>query len=101
MSVPKKRRTKSQRKRRASHFALKGTNMSKCSRCDKPVLSHRACSACGYYRGRQVLVVEAKELKRMEKEKAKREKEARKEEKSAKGKSASGGKDEKAKKVQI
>jgi len=101
MSVPKQRRTKSSKKKRASHFALKGANMTKCSRCDKPVLPHRACSACGYYRGRQVLAVEAKELKRMEKEKAKREKDAKKEEKSAKGRSATGGKDEKAKKVQV
>lgn len=100
--VQKKRRTKSQGKRRASHFALRKVNTTKCSHCDKPVLPHRACPACGYYRGRQVLEVEAKELKRMEKEKAKREKEAKKEEKkSAKGGSASEGEEKKAKKVQV
>lgn len=95
MSVPKKRRTKSQAKRRASHFGLEKVTVTKCEHCDKPVLPHRACPHCGYYRGRKVLDVEAKELKRLEKEKAKKEKEQAKEEKKEK-------KTEKeAKKVQV
>ena len=29
----------------------------KCPKCGEPVLSHRACKACGYYAGRKVLEV--------------------------------------------
>lgn len=79
--VQMKRRTRSEKRRRASHFALKRTSFTKCSHCGKAVLPHRACQYCGYYRGRVVLEVEAKLLKKMEKEKAKREKETKKEEK--------------------
>jgi large subunit ribosomal protein L32 len=92
MSVPKQRQTKSRGKRRRSHVALKKTQLTKCGHCNKPVLPHRACPNCGYYRGRQVLNIEAKELKRIEKEKAKREKEEQKEAKKE---------DKKAKKVQV
>jgi len=90
--VMKKRHTKSRGKRRRSHAALKKVSLSKCAHCGKPVLPHRACQNCGYYRGRQVIDIESKELKRIEKEKAKREKEEKKEEKK---------KEKEAKKVQV
>ncbi|MBU0648590.1 50S ribosomal protein L32 [Patescibacteria group bacterium] len=75
--VQKKRRTKSQGRRRASHFALKGANLNKCAHCGQAAMPHQACEFCGYYRGRQVIEVEAKKLKQLEKEekaKAKEEK---------------------------
>jgi len=28
-----------------------------CKNCGAPTLPHRACTACGYYKGRQVVVV--------------------------------------------
>ena len=51
MSTPTKKRTSSQGGRRASHFALKNLSTNKCSNCGKDILSHRACSKCGYYKG--------------------------------------------------
>lgn len=55
MSVPKQRRTSSSKKRRASHFAIKSINLSECAKCKKPVLSHRVCAECGYYKGREAV----------------------------------------------
>ncbi|MAG29173.1 50S ribosomal protein L32 [bacterium] len=50
MSVPTKRRTSSQHKRRASHFALKKAVFSECAKCSARVLAHRICPECGEYK---------------------------------------------------
>jgi large subunit ribosomal protein L32 len=60
MGLPSKRRTKSSKLRRASHFALKKIKTTVCPKCQKPSLSHRACSFCGYYRGQAVLKIKLK-----------------------------------------
>ena len=54
MAVPKKRTSKSKRNMRRSHDALKRTFAVVCPSCGEPSLRHRACAACGEYRGRQV-----------------------------------------------
>ncbi|MEK7584433.1 MAG: 50S ribosomal protein L32 [Patescibacteria group bacterium] len=57
MGTPTKKRTSGQRKRRASHFALRSKSVRPCPKCKKPVLPHHACAFCGYYKGRQVMTV--------------------------------------------
>ena len=58
MAVPKGKVSRLRRdKRRSSHWKLDLPNVSKCPKCGEPVLSHRACKACGTYRGRQVVTV--------------------------------------------
>ena len=58
MAVPKGKVSRQRRdKRRSSHWKLDLPNVSKCPKCGEPVLSHRACKACGTYRGRQVVTV--------------------------------------------
>ncbi|MEK7125772.1 MAG: 50S ribosomal protein L32 [Patescibacteria group bacterium] len=49
MSVQPKRRTSSQKKRRASHFALTKANLTQCLDCGTKVLPHRLCPKCGSY----------------------------------------------------
>ena len=62
MAVPKSKISKQRRdKRRSSHWKLDLPNLSKCPKCGEPVLSHRACKACGYYKGRPAVAVEAAE----------------------------------------
>ena len=62
MAVPKSKISKQRRdKRRSSHWKLDLPNLSKCPKCGEPVLSHRACKACGYDKGRQAVAVEAAE----------------------------------------
>lgn len=60
MGLPGHRRTSSDKRRRAAHFALKPTRFTVCSHCKLPVLPHRVCANCGYYRGRQVIKLKTK-----------------------------------------
>jgi len=69
MALQSQRRTKSSKKRRASHFALKETKLSKCPKCGKPAKSHHVCAFCGYYKGRSVLEVKTKKSKKADREK--------------------------------
>ena len=55
--------------RRRSHLALKAKMLVKCAQCGKPVRTHQACKACGYYKGREVVNVLAKQMKKAEKKK--------------------------------
>jgi large subunit ribosomal protein L32 len=55
MGLPGHRRTSSHKRRRASHFALAKSVSSECPKCKSPVLPHRACKNCGFYRGRTVV----------------------------------------------
>ena len=57
--VPKKRKSKSRSRMRRSHDSLSVPNLSACPQCGDAKESHRVCTSCGYYRGRQVLEVEA------------------------------------------
>ncbi len=61
MAVPKKKTSKSRRGMRRSHDALTAPNFGTCPSCGEPKLSHRVCRACGQYRGRQVITVEAED----------------------------------------
>ncbi len=58
--VPKSRLNRASRRKRASHFALKKVKLTACPKCTKPIMSHHACAACGYYNGRDVLKLESK-----------------------------------------
>lgn len=60
MGVPKKRTSKMRRnRRRAANSKLReAIQVILCPKCNEPVLPHRACAACGYYRGREVIAVE-------------------------------------------
>lgn len=59
MAVPKGKISRQRRdKRRSSHWKLDLPNLSKCPKCGEPVLPHRACRACGTYKGRTVLAVQ-------------------------------------------
>jgi len=85
MPVPKQRHTKSRRNRRRSHLAMKKKNLSTCPKCGEPVLSHRYCANCGFYKNREVIDVlarlEKREKKQKEKELVAQEKEAQEEQK--------------------
>ncbi|MFA5029779.1 MAG: 50S ribosomal protein L32 [Patescibacteria group bacterium] len=82
MGLPSKKRTKTSKRQRASHFALKKIRLVSCKKCGRPVLPHRACEFCGVYKGRDILKIKtkkktAKQKAQDRKEKA-REKEAKK-----------------------
>ncbi|MCK4553799.1 50S ribosomal protein L32 [Candidatus Parcubacteria bacterium] len=64
MSVPKKRRTKSSVGQRRSHHSLSSKKSAKCPKCGKAIQAHRACSFCGYYKGREVIKIKSKTKKK-------------------------------------
>lgn len=71
MGTQKQKRTKAARNQRRSHHALKKLNSVKCEKCGSVIRPHRACSKCGYYKGRAVIDV-SKKLSPREKKLAKK-----------------------------
>ena len=67
MGVPRAHSTRGQKGRRRSHLALKKLAVTPCGHCKKPILSHSVCMYCGYYKGKEVVNVLGKALKRKEK----------------------------------
>ena len=82
--VPKKRHTSGSRNQRRMHLFLKQPNITTCSKCGKPVKSHIACPACGFYKGKEAVDVlskldrRARRAKEMEMAQAEAAKEASK-----------------------
>ena len=55
MAVPKRKTTASKRDmRRANHDKVAAPNIIACPNCGEPSVPHRACAACGHYKGRAV-----------------------------------------------
>jgi len=59
MGVPKRKTSKQRTKSRISAHKARIAQTKPCSQCGAPTLSHRVCPSCGYYRGRQVVTIEA------------------------------------------
>ncbi len=55
MAVPKRKTTPSKRDmRRAQHDKVTPVQLASCENCGEARLPHRACPACGHYKGRRV-----------------------------------------------
>lgn len=60
MAVPKCKVSKARRdKRRSNVWKLAVPGLAKCPNCGEAVLPHRACKACGFYKGREVIAAKA------------------------------------------
>jgi len=66
---PKKRHSRQRKgKRRAAiHLAVSKTVL--CPNCKAPILSHKICKHCGYYKGKMVLDLNKKDKKKKEEDK--------------------------------
>ncbi|MCD6253350.1 MAG: 50S ribosomal protein L32 [Thermotogae bacterium] len=59
MAVPKKKSSRSQtRHRRQKVYRPIRVALTTCPNCGAPKEPHKVCLSCGYYKGRQVLVIE-------------------------------------------
>ena len=67
MGVPRAHSTRAQKGRRRSHLALTPLVLVPCSHCSQPKPPHIVCKSCGYYDGKEVANVLARELKKKEK----------------------------------
>jgi len=78
MGLPAKKSSRSSKRRRASHFALKKGELSFCSHCKKKILPHHICPFCGYYAGREIIKIKIKTKKGKKKKEEKLEKSSKK-----------------------
>jgi large subunit ribosomal protein L32 len=68
MGLPSKRLAKTRGRKRRGAIRLAGKTVSLCIKCKKPVQPHHACKFCGTYKGREVIKIKFKHLKKKEKE---------------------------------
>ncbi|MCM8784215.1 MAG: 50S ribosomal protein L32 [Candidatus Omnitrophica bacterium] len=61
MALPKRKFSKSRRDKRRTHWKINIPSLIACPECGKMKLPHRVCPFCGYYRKRQVIVLEKEE----------------------------------------
>ena len=55
MAVPKRRTSKTRKRKRRTHFKINVPGMMVCPNCGEMKLAHRVCKACGTYNGRTVI----------------------------------------------
>jgi len=56
VSLPKRKKTPSKRDmRRANHDKVTPVQLAACQNCGEATLPHRACAACGHYKGRKAV----------------------------------------------
>jgi len=55
MAVPKQRQSHSRTNKRRSQHKITPPATSACPRCGAPRLTHRVCSNCGTYAGREII----------------------------------------------
>lgn len=70
MPNPRKKHTKRKRGKRRAHIKLTKPTLDLCPHCKKPILPHRVCPYCGWYKGVEVIEIKIKKGKK-EKEKKK------------------------------
>lgn len=52
MAHPKRKISKTRRDKRRTHYKASAETVATCSNCGSPVLYHRVCNECGYYKGK-------------------------------------------------
>lgn len=61
MAVPKRRFSKARTRIRRSAWVAHVPATNACPQCREPKLPHRVCPNCGYYGGREVINMQARE----------------------------------------
>ena len=56
-ALPKKKTSKARKGERRSHLRIKVPHLVRCAQCRNLRLTHHACPICGYYSGRQAVVI--------------------------------------------
>ncbi len=59
MAVPKRKTSKARRDKRRANWKLTVPGMVACPNCGEFNKPHRVCKACGSYKGKEVISVEA------------------------------------------
>lgn len=56
MAVPKRRTSKTRKRKRRTHWKYGGISISSCPHCNEPKRPHHVCPSCGYYKERSVII---------------------------------------------
>jgi len=64
MAHPKRQHSKQRGRKRRTHDKINLPQLSPCPQCRKPIVSHRVCPFCGFYKGKPVVAIKAKEEKK-------------------------------------
>ena len=59
MALPKRRHSHSRKNKRRSQWKAKVPTSVACAHCGQAKRPHRVCSACGYYKGEEILLVKS------------------------------------------
>ncbi|MGA2987321.1 MAG: 50S ribosomal protein L32 [Terriglobia bacterium] len=57
MANPKRRHSKARKNRRRSHDHLAMPAIAECPHCHESKMPHHVCPHCGYYKGKEVILV--------------------------------------------
>ncbi len=55
MAVPFRRTSKTKKRMRRTHLKKTVNAMTTCPKCGATIMPHRACTKCGYYKGKEVI----------------------------------------------
>ncbi len=58
MAVPKRKSSKTRKRKRQTHWKTDAPSLVKCPKCRKDKLPHRVCPECGFYRDKEIIEVE-------------------------------------------
>jgi large subunit ribosomal protein L32 len=57
--LPKRKYAKARQGKRRSHLARTAPALIDCPQCHSPKLSHRVCTVCGSYNGKEIITVKS------------------------------------------
>ena len=58
MAVPRRKTSKTRKRKRRTHKHATAPSLVKCDKCLQPKIAHRICPHCGHYAGRHVIEVD-------------------------------------------
>ena len=61
MAVPFRRTSKTKKRMRRTHLKKTAPIYISCPKCGEPIMPHRACTKCGFYKGKEVIEVSENE----------------------------------------
>ncbi|WP_342252155.1 50S ribosomal protein L32 [Spiroplasma endosymbiont of Amphibalanus improvisus] len=58
MAVPFRKTSKQVKRKRRTHFKLSPISLTSCNNCGAAIKLHRICRECGYYKNKEVKVID-------------------------------------------
>lgn len=61
MPAPKRKHSRARSRKKRTHWRISLPKTVPCPNCGEPILPHRVCPYCGYYKGSPVIQIKTKE----------------------------------------